>query len=80
MKIDQGFNTLLRHERSFSFFKDSLKQIFSLDKIAQTDTRMANFYKNSQNIFHLQIPSELMVIHMGEYLVKPSNLSNDYLN
>lgn len=62
MKIDEGFNTLLRHERSFSFFKDSLKQIFSLDKIAQTDTRMANFYKNSQNIFHLQIQNSWLSI------------------
>lgn len=62
MKIDEGFNTLLRHERSFSFFKDSLKQIFSLDKIAQTDTRIANFYKNSQNIFHLQIQNSWLSI------------------
>lgn len=32
-----------------------LKQGFSLEKIEQTDTRIIDLFKTSQNIFHLRI-------------------------
>lgn len=70
---------ILRHERSFSSFKDSLKQTFSQDKIAQTDSsrRTQRFIQKFAKYFSFL---EHRVMHIGKYLVEPGNLSNNYLS
>lgn len=79
MKIAEGLNTLLRHERSFSSFKDSLKQRFSLDIMAQTDTRTDRFIQKFAKRVSLT-DFDYRFAHTSEYLVKPDNLLNNYLN